>query len=173
MRMVLNEPIPAEVTDLLARRRALGLDRFDEVWNGEYHMNPAPNARHARLEISLVIALHDRVRTAGLHLVGGVNIGNDQFDYRVPDASVLRRRTDDVWLDDAAIVVEVLSPNDRALEKFDHYARFGVTEIFVVDPDTESVQMYERVGDGHEFTLTESSPLLGISAADLTTDLDW
>ncbi|CAN5769836.1 hypothetical protein BH24ACT5_BH24ACT5_16730 [soil metagenome] len=50
MRTVLNGPLPAEVDDLLARRHDLGLDMFDEVWNGDYHMNPSPNARHGHVQ---------------------------------------------------------------------------------------------------------------------------
>ncbi len=173
MRMVLNEPIPVEVTDLLARRRALGQDTHDEVWNGEYHMNAAPNAQHARLEVSLHVVLHGLTEAAGLHLVGAINVGNDQFDFRVPDTAVLRHRTDEIWLDDAAIVVEILSPHDESWEKFEHYARFGVVEIFIVDPDVETVQIFVRSDDDTGFAAEQSSSLLGIAAADLTSRLDW
>ncbi|MFK7916528.1 MAG: Uma2 family endonuclease [Ilumatobacter sp.] len=81
------------------------------------------------------------VAAAGLQLVAPVNIGNDQHDLRVPDTAVLRNRTDEIWLGDAAIVVEVLSPHDESWKKLDHSARFGVAEIFIIDPETEAVQI--------------------------------
>ncbi len=169
--MVLNEPLPGEVHDLIARRRALGLDTHDEVWNGEYHMNAAPNARHARLESQLHIALDQRVRAAGLFLVGPVNIGGDENDFRVPDLGVLRVRTDGVWLDDAAIVIEVLSLHHESWPEFDHYGSFGVAEIFIVDPDAETVRIFARTADGFEETGT--SDLLDLAASALADRLDW
>ncbi|MBO0835758.1 MAG: hypothetical protein J2P28_09590 [Actinobacteria bacterium] len=42
MSTVVLDPVPAEVEELIERRRALGLDLFDEVWAGTYHMAPAP-----------------------------------------------------------------------------------------------------------------------------------
>lgn len=77
-------------------------------------MNAAPNARHARFESQLRIALNPSVRAAGLFLVGQINVGDDQHDFRVPDLGVFRTRTDEVWLDDAAIVIEILSPHDES-----------------------------------------------------------
>ncbi len=169
--MVLNEPLPVEVHDLIARRRALGLDTHDEVWNGEYHMNAAPNARHARVESQLHIALDQHVRAAGLFLVGPVNIGDDEHDFRVPDLGVLHVRTDEVWLDDAAIVIEVLSPHDESWLKFDHYGSFGVDEIFIVDPDAETVRIFARTADG--FDETGQSDLLDLAASALADRIDW
>lgn len=39
-------PTPPELTGFLERRRSMGQDRFDEVWEGVYHVAPAPNAWH-------------------------------------------------------------------------------------------------------------------------------
>ena len=35
---------------LIAERRRLGHDRFDEVWEGVYVMNPLPNNEHQELQ---------------------------------------------------------------------------------------------------------------------------
>ena len=43
VRTVVLGPPPAEISALIARRHALGLDTHDEVWEGEYHMAPAAN----------------------------------------------------------------------------------------------------------------------------------
>lgn len=40
MPALINEPLPVEFIALLERRRALGQDKLDEVWDGVYHMNP-------------------------------------------------------------------------------------------------------------------------------------
>jgi hypothetical protein len=38
----------------LSDRRAKGLDRWDEVWEGVLHMTPAPSYEHQRMVDSLV-----------------------------------------------------------------------------------------------------------------------
>ncbi len=172
MRMVLNEPLPVEVTDLLARRRALGLDLFDEVWNGEYHMNAAPNIRHGRVESDLHAILRPLAKHAGLVPTGQFNLG-DEGDFRVPDMGFLRHDATATWLDDAAVVVEILSPHDESWQKFDHYAAHGVVEIFVVDPAARSVRMFERRADSSTFDEVAASGLLAVDASTLEADIDW
>ncbi len=53
-------------------------------------------------------------------------------------------------------VVEVLSPstaaNDRGV-KFDDYAAHGVTEYWIIDPDTETVEQYRLAGDVYELAI--------------------
>ncbi len=168
MRTVLNGPLPQEVEDLLARRRALGLDTYDEVWNGEYHMNPAPNRRHARIQARLIEVLSPLYRRAGLVPIAEFNVGESN-NYRVPDGGALRAPGDDVFGTDAAIVIEVLSPDDESWQKFDHYEHSGVEEIFIVDPDEPSVRIFVRGESG--FVEHERSELLDVSAAHLVAEL--
>jgi hypothetical protein len=35
--------------DQIAERHRIGLDRFDEIWDGQYHVNAAPHPRHSCL----------------------------------------------------------------------------------------------------------------------------
>ena len=53
-------------------------------------------------------------------------------------------------------VVEVLSPstaaNDRGV-KFDDYAAHGVTEYWIIDPETETVEQYWLAGAGYELAI--------------------
>ena len=43
---LVRDPQPKEFEALLERRRQLGQDRYDEVWDGVYVMNPAPSYEH-------------------------------------------------------------------------------------------------------------------------------
>ena len=43
--VLLGEP-PNVLAEWLERRRALGQDRFDEVWEGDYHVSPEARASH-------------------------------------------------------------------------------------------------------------------------------
>ena len=81
---LVRDPQPAEFEALLERRRRLGQDLFDEVWEGVRHMNPAPSGRHARIEAQLLAILQGPAAAAGLAVVGQFNLGEDEHDYRVP-----------------------------------------------------------------------------------------
>ena len=66
MRTIVVGPVPIEMEALLARRRALGLDLYDEVGEGEYHVSPAAHAGHGELDQQLAVLLSTPARRAGL-----------------------------------------------------------------------------------------------------------
>jgi hypothetical protein len=66
VRTVVLGPPPAELKALIARRRSLGLDGFDEVWKGEYHMAPMAHPFHGYVCDRVTVLLEPLVRRAGL-----------------------------------------------------------------------------------------------------------
>ena len=44
--MVLLGPLPAEIERFVERRKALGQGTYDELWEGTYHISPAPRGTH-------------------------------------------------------------------------------------------------------------------------------
>jgi hypothetical protein len=59
----------------LARRRAWGLDRWDEMWDGVLHLTPAPGFEHQLMLGRLIGFLEIHLRTAGRgQLVVGINV---------------------------------------------------------------------------------------------------
>jgi Uma2 family endonuclease len=167
--VVVGEP-PVEITSFLARRRALGQDRFDEVWEGEYHVVPAPHPWHGYLDRRLALALEPLANAAGLVSTGQFNLG-EQDDYRVPDGGYHRGVPSEVFVATAAIVVEIVSPDDETWQKFDFYARHGVQEICVADPRRQQIRWFALAGAGYEETA--ASPLLRVDTADLVAGIDW
>ncbi len=171
--VVLGDPPPALVS-LIAERRRLGLDRHDEVWEGDYHMNPAPSGRHARLA-ALAITLLDRSATdRGLTVVAEFNLGTPD-DYRIPDLGVLRSATDETWVAAAAVVVEIRSADDETFEKLGFYARLGVEEILIVDPaadadDTVRWLVREPAGSA-SWIGADRSAVLGLSVDEVRAHL--
>ena len=160
--MVLG-PQPEEVQTLIQRRRSLGIDTFDEVWEGSYHVAPAPNAAHAYLDDVLAVLLHPYAVAAGLVGTGPFNLG-ESGDYRVPDRGYHRGRPTGTWLATAAVVVEIVSPDDETYDKFGFYAHHGVDELLVADPADLSVSIWRRVeSGGYERALV--SVLLGVGAS--------
>jgi len=171
MRTVVLGPPPAEVKSLIERRHALGIDLFDEVWEGSYHVAPAPSAAHAYLDNVLAVLLHPYAQAAGLTGTGPFNLGRPD-DYRVPDRGFHRGRPKGTWVPTAAVVVEIVSPDDETYEKFGFYAQRGVDELVVVDPSTQVLAIWRRTTDsGYEEV--PASSLLGVSATDLTVAISW
>ncbi len=169
MRTLFVDPPPV-VEDLIAQRKALGQDLYDEVWEGEYHVAAAPTGRHADLQAQLIEVLGPLARSAGLHLLGPSNIGRPD-DFRVPDVVILRGAKDLTWNPTAAIVVEVLSPGDESRRKLGFYLRAGVEELLIVDPALGTLEWFARGPEGYE--PADGSAVLALTTAQLHGSLDW
>ncbi|HEY1689694.1 MAG TPA: Uma2 family endonuclease, partial [Solirubrobacteraceae bacterium] len=140
MRTLLPDPPPAELAALLERRKRLGLDRHDEVWEGVLHVVPSPAHRHADLAQQLAEILGPLARAAGLRpTMHDFNLGDSKNDFRVPDGGLHRPGAAEMWHPTAALVVEILSPGDESWQKLPFYAAHDVDEILIVDPDTRKV----------------------------------
>jgi Uma2 family endonuclease len=170
MKTVVLGPRPHELETLIERRRALGLDTYDEVWEGTYHVAPAAHPAHGFVDHSLAVLLDPYAKATGLVATGPFNLGTPE-DYRVPDQGYHRSLPDEVWVTTAAVVVEVVSPDDETYAKFGFYAAHGVEEILVADPRERSVRCF-RV-EGGEYMEAPASEVLGVRADALTNGIDW
>ena len=155
---------------LLERRRRLGQDLFDEVWEGVLHMNPAPHSQHGRLEWQLAGILAPLAATAGLRALGQFNLGEER-DYRVPDGALVRPGADAVYLPTAALVLEIVSPGDESWEKLGFYAARGVAEWLSVDPQERTVSWMAL--EGSEYKHLKRSRVIELGAAELAERIDW
>jgi Uma2 family endonuclease len=166
------DPPPAEFEDLLERRRRLGQDLLDEVWQGVYYMHPAPNRRHAYLVQQVAEILGPLGRAAGLvPMLSIFNLGQAD-DYRVPDGGVFRPGPDDVYMPTAAVVVEIVSPDDKTWEKLGFYAAHGVDELLIVDPQERRVHWLGLQPDS-SYRNVEHSALIALGPAKLAERLTW
>ncbi|HVE63415.1 MAG TPA: Uma2 family endonuclease [Mycobacteriales bacterium] len=160
-----------ELTDELERRRELGQDLHDEVWEGVYWVAPGRGTPHAIVDDELAAALRPHAIAAGLTGTGIFNLGEPE-DYRVPDHGYHRGVPTGTYVPAAAIVVEIVSPDDRSWEKFGFYAAHGVDEIVIADPEARTVTLWQRKPTG-EYDEIPSSALLGVSAHELTETIAW
>jgi Uma2 family endonuclease len=170
MRTVVMGKLPSELDAWIARRRALGHDRFDEVWNGDYHMAPAPHQWHSYLAMDVGRVLHRLGDPLGLLVLDPFNLGVPD-NFRVPDLGLVRSLHDDVWVPTAAMVVEVVSPDDESWLKFDHYAAHGVDEVLIADPHGRTLDLFVLAGD--RYAQAERSALLDVSVAELHEAVTW
>ncbi len=171
MKTVVLGDRPSEIDAFLARRRALDQDRSDEVWEGDYHMVPAPHPWHSYIDRTLGELLGPPPRPAGLVGLSEFNLGTTMADFRVPDGGYTRGVPNEVFVSTAAIVVEILSPGDETWEKFPFFARHGVEELCIVDPRQREIRWFVLAGAAYEEA--GASALLSVSAADLGAGIDW
>lgn len=159
-----------EIKDWLDRRRALGQDGFDEVWEGVYHVAPNARAEHGVVAAGVLFALEGPARAAGLWGCGPFNLGGAD-DFRVPDGGWFRAAPTGVYLPSALVVLEVLSPQDETFNKFGFYHIHGVDEILVADPSERTVACWAR--HGTEYQPATRSEVLKVSMAAVQADVRW
>jgi Uma2 family endonuclease len=141
-----------EVPDsLLAERRQLGLDRRDEMWEGELHMVPPPKEVHGRIATWFAAMLWPLARAAGLRVSSETGVFDpavaDFSSYRVPDVVVYGpSATSERGVEGRAeLVVEVRSPSDESYQKLPFYERVGVAEVLIMERDG-SLRRWRGVG---------------------------
>ena len=157
---------PWDFKQLVRRRRRMGVDHLDEVWDGVYVMAPEGDIEHQTFSGDLYgilkVGMADR---EGAQVFPPINI-SDRDDwrknYRCPDASVLlpgnpaqNRRTHLFGGPDFA--VEILSPRDRSRKKFAFYAKVRVRELLLIDRDPWCLELY-RLRDGQYDLVGKSDP---------------
>jgi len=169
---LIRDPQPVEFEQLLERRRALGLDLRDEVWDGVYVMNAAPAEGHGDIAQQLAELLGPHARRAGL--VPRLSIFNlgEADDYRIPDGGLLRERTNGVYAPTAALVVEIVSPDDESWSKLSFYAARHVDEILIVDLAQHRVDWLKLTSAG-KYEPVERSGLIDLGPEALAAELDW
>jgi hypothetical protein len=170
VRTVVLGPPPPELAALIARRHQLGLDKYDEVWDGEYHMAPMAHSSHGELQMVVGFFLRPLAEAAGLVVIGPFNLGQPD-DFRVPDLGLHRGHPNAVWVPTAAVVVEIESPDDETWEKLPFYAARRVDEVLIVSADPRAVTWLILEGGG--YVRSEASRLLGPESAALEARIDW
>jgi Uma2 family endonuclease len=147
---------PGLEEQIRVRRAEWGGDRYDEVWEGTYLMNPLPNPEHSHLQARLTWALQSAFFSGRELVYPGLNVSDREDDwtknYRCPDVAVVlpgsaARERDAYYLGGPDFVVEIVSPYDRSREKISFYGQVGVRELLLVDRDPWGLELY-RLQDG-------------------------
>jgi Putative restriction endonuclease len=141
---------------LIARRRILGIDKFDEVSDGVYIMNPSPNVEHQQLVMRISYLLESLIGVPGAGIVcPGVNVSDRQRgwkrNYRVPDIAVYLNETRAVncgthWFGGPDFAVEIATAGERSRDKLDFYSKVGTRELLVIDRKPWLLELYRHDG---------------------------
>ena len=150
--------MPLLITDpetqkaIIRSRRRLGLDKFDEVWNGVYVMSPLADDLHQAISLRLAGILDLLAGLpAGSLVRAGVNLSDRPEawtkNYRCPDVVVFLPDTTAInhgefWEGGPDFAVEVRSPGDRSRKKLPFYGRVGTRELLIIDRKPWALELY-------------------------------
>jgi Uma2 family endonuclease len=129
---------------VLAERRASGLDRFDEVWDGVYIMSPIADNEHQFVASELSAVLREVCRELKPKIYAACNVSDQEVDwtknYRCPDVAVYlpgnpAKNMQKYWFGGPDFAIEVCSQKDRTWDKLDFYASVQTRELLIIDRD--------------------------------------
>lgn len=149
----------------IAQRRALGLDRYDEVWDGVYVMAPLANNEHQRVATKLSAVLERIGEELNAEVLCGCNVSDRRDDwitnYRCPDNAVFlaenpAENLSTHWLGGPDFAVEITSPKDKTWDKLDFYASVSTRELLVIDREPWKLSLL-RLQDGKLLLVGEST----------------
>ena len=133
-------------------------DRRYEVIDGELYLTPAPTPYHQIVKGRIERLLQDHVEEAKLGMVldAPCDVVLSQFDVLQPDIFFISTGRlaviGEKYISDAPdLVVEVLSPGTRKRDRFiksKRYARFGVREMWIADPQKKTIEVFVNAEGG-------------------------
>lgn len=151
-----------------------------EILDGELFVSPAPTWRHQRIIGELFVALRGHVegRRLGKVAFAPVDVIFDPHNVVEPDLLYVSTGRQGIIGDRIGgapdLCVEVLSPSSVTRDrqaKHAVYARFGVREYWIVDPDAEAVEVYAGPDLPLVTTYTVSDRLRSLVLPDLDLPL--
>lgn len=122
-----------------------------EILDGDLYVTPSPTARHQKVSFNLELGLAQHVRAHKLgevfHAPLDVILADDSIAQ--PDILFVSNERLPIvrdWVYGAPdLVIEILSPGtrdrDRTLKRH-LYARYGVRELWLVDPEARTVETF-------------------------------
>ncbi len=118
-------------------------------------MPPMPNRTHQDFQWALETWLRNHwAEPRGnrvYHEVNVASVGGWPNDYRIPDLVLLTPDRfgidhDEYFEGAPAAVVEIRSPDDETYEKLPFYAKLGVPEVWVIDRNSKTPEVYALSG---------------------------
>lgn len=153
-----------------------------ELLEGELVMVPSPTTRHQKISANLEDVLRDFVRKQGLGFVhhAPLDVVFSEWDVAQPDIFFISKKRSEIITEENIrgapdLVIEILSPataeRDRTYKRT-LYARHGVKEYWLVDPDQRTIEVMKLGKKGFESAGVYTQSLTSAILAGLTINLD-
>lgn len=123
-----------------------------EIIEGDLSMTPAPSPRHQAVQLrlgSLLLAYLDK-HALGRVFVSPIDLVLSMVDVVQPDLLFVGQSRSHIIAEKNIVgipnlIVEILSPSSTTRdqeEKLSLYQRYGLPEYWIVDPDSQTVEVY-------------------------------
>jgi Uma2 family endonuclease len=157
--------------------------RRRELIDGELEVNPASSSRHQTVSRRLQFELMQQLEESNLALVfnAPIDVILSKHDVLQPDLAIIGAARQHIVSERGIegppdVVVEIISPSTRTLDrrvKIVTYARFGVPEYWLVDPELGHIELYRSNGGVFELAMRfdRASTLTTETFPELAVDL--
>jgi Uma2 family endonuclease len=120
-----------------------------ELFDGEAYVSPSPSLWHQDVLVNLLLAFRAAAEGVARVYIAPMDVVLGPATVPQPDLVVVRNEhasiLSDVIRGVPDLVLEVLSPSTAALDrglKMETYARHGVPEYWIVDPERQAIEVY-------------------------------
>lgn len=124
-----------------------GADR--EYLDGEVVERNMGNKSHGRIQLRIAAMLQALEAKTGIYVVVEVRHKVSDTHFRIPDIAVFAHEPmEEVPSTAPLVAIEILSPDDRIgyiIPKLEEYRRWGVTHIWVADPEDRKLFTYSDI----------------------------
>ena len=126
-------------------------NRFVELSEGELIIPPHPTNTHQRIVLRLVLVFQSFVEARDVGTIRFAPLPVRLWPGKIREPDILfvshehADRIGEQFYGPPDLVVEVISPNTRRVdrgEKFLEYARAGISEYWLVDPEAQSIEVF-------------------------------
>ena len=124
-----------------------------EIVDGDLFVTPSPTLGHQEISVRIFVAFlkYLEAHPIGKILYAPLDVILSPFDVLEPDLLFVLSEHRSIlqdWVRGAPdLVIEILSPGTAAIDrgpKLKAYARFGVPECWLVDPEGKTIEVYGR-----------------------------
>lgn len=134
--------------------------------------------QHGALLALLTGILYEWARTLSIRVLPELRMRLGPVRFRIPDICVMLKsqRAEPVLTSPPFLCIEILSPEDRmsrVIEKVKEFLAFGVSHVWVIDPETRTAYSYTK-SEGREVRdqLKTENPDISITVPELFAELD-
>jgi Uma2 family endonuclease len=131
-----------------------------QLIQGDLYMAPAPNRFHQEISRNLQFELHSYLKRnpIGKLFDAPFDVYLDEINVFQPDIIIVLNDRLGILTEQGAdgapeIVIEILSPKTRRLDLVNkklEYARAGVKELWIIDPEPRAIMIHQFATDGVE-----------------------
>ena len=155
-------------------------ERWELIGGEAFGMSPAPTSRHQAIVTDLAVQLHQQLRDQPCRtFVAPVDVKLSEKDVVQPDVVVVCDSTQihETHIEGPPIlVVEVLSPSSHRhdrVRKLRLYARCGIREYWLIQPNPAIVEVLQLVADSYRIAgvYTDQETLRSPAFEELELDL--